>query len=69
MWAQRSGRPAQEDVSVPGSCVEILLEYTFVTAQMHRMPEKNHNFSLLTLGTKPSPCLFVLLSSTLAHIC
>ena len=33
-----------------------------------RMPEKCQNFSLFTLRANPSPCLFVLLSSTLSCI-
>ena len=33
------------------------------------MPEKCQNFSLLMLRANPSPCLFVLLSSTLGYIC
>ena len=47
-------------VNVPGSCVGVLFEYTFVKAKKQKMTEKFPNFSFLTLRAYPSPCLFVL---------
>ena len=54
-------------VSVPGSCLGILFEYTLVTVTECQKSVKN--FSLLTLRANPSSCLFVLLSPTLGYIC
>ena len=57
-------------VSVPGICVGISLGYTLAIATDTQKCQKSaKNFSLLTLRDNPSPCLFILLFSTLGYIC
>ena len=70
LWTQRPGQPAWEDESAFLVAVwEFFSNTRSWHPPKHRMPERCQNFSLLTLRPNPSPCLFVLLSSTLGYIC
>ena len=69
LWTMKPGQPTQVDESVFLVAVWKFCSRTGSwQPQKHRMQEKYPNFYLLSLTANPSPCLFILLSSSLDYI-
>ena len=66
LWTQRPGHPTREDKS---AFLVAVWKFCSSTRDIHRIPEKCSNISLLTLRSHTSSYLFVLLSSTVVYIC